>query len=109
MLPEPFAALAPFVPVWALASEVERHGRRRASSMAELRAFYDAMLPRMPAILGYLAARPADGLGTEDERLLRLTLSLAEVAPAVELFNSPTVPDAVDSRRFRPVEGRTAP
>jgi hypothetical protein len=109
MLPEPFAALEPFAATWSLPTEIARHERRRASSMDTLRDFYDAMLPRMLEILSYLKARPLDGLGTEDERLMQLTLSLAEVAPAVELFGSPIIKDAVDSRRFRPAEGRTAP
>ena len=109
MLPEPFAALEPFAAIWSLPTEIARHEQRRASGMDALRDFYDAMLPRMPEILAYLETRPLDGLDTEDERLMQLTLSLAEIAPAVELFGSPTIPDAVDSRRFRPVEGRTAP
>jgi hypothetical protein len=109
MLPEPFAALEPFAAVWSLPTEIDRHERRRASSMETLRDFYDAMLPRMSEILGYLETRPPDDLSAKDRRLMQLTLSLAEIAPAVELFGSPTIKDAVDSCRFRPVEGRAAP
>lgn len=109
MLPEPFTALEPFAATWSLPTEIARHEQRRASSMDALRDFYDAMLPRMPQILSYLETRPLDDLDTDDTRLMRLTLSLAEIAPAVELFGSPIIKDAVDSRRFRPTEGRTAP
>lgn len=109
MLPDPFAALEPFAAAWSLPTETARHERRRASSMEALQDFYNAMLPRMPEILAYLESRPLNDLSTEDGRLMQLTLSLAEIAPAVELFGSPVIKDAVDSRRFRPVEGRTAP
>lgn len=109
MLPDGFADLEAFIADWAHGTEVERHAQRRASTMAELRGFYDTMVPRMPEVLNYLATRRLDALSAADERLMQLTLSLAEVAPAIELFGSPIIKDAVDSRRFSPVEGRTAP
>ena len=40
----------------------------------------------------------------EAQALLNLSLSLAEIAPAVELFGQVEVPDAYDSRRITAIE-----
>lgn len=105
LLPERFSVLEPFVAGWIFPAEKDRHDKRITSNMDELRSFYSAMLPLMPDILNHLEQLPAKGLSAQDERLSQLTLMLAEISPCVELFNSPTVPDAVDSRRLSPVEG----
>ena len=39
---------------WALPTKNERHARRLGSTVAELRTFYDAVLPRIDAMLAYL-------------------------------------------------------
>jgi Protein of unknown function (DUF4065) len=80
------------------------NAQRLASTMAELRSFYDAILPRIDAILAYLNDFRLDRLPAEAQALLHLSLSLAEVAPAVELFGQPEVPDGYDSRRITVVE-----
>jgi hypothetical protein len=103
-LPESFGDLEQFAVRWALSTENERHARRLSSTMAELRSLYDAVLPRIDAILAYLNDFPLDSLPTEAQALLHLSLSLAEVAPAVELFGQPEVPDGYDSRRITVVE-----
>lgn len=103
-LPESFGDLEQFAACWALPTENERHSQRLTSTMAELRGFYDAILPRIDAILAYLNDFPLDRLPAEAQALLRLSLSLAEVAPAVELFGQPEVPDGYDSRRIMVVE-----
>jgi hypothetical protein len=102
MLPEPFADLEDFAAVWALATESERSRTRQSYTMAELQAFYDAMLPRMETILAYLNQFPLDALPADAQSLLHLTLSLAEVAPAVELFKQPSVVDGYDIARLIP-------
>jgi hypothetical protein len=48
-LPEGFAELEPLVP-WSLETEPERSAKRQASSMEELQALYDAVLPRAEEI-----------------------------------------------------------
>jgi hypothetical protein len=103
-LPEYFGDLEQFAPRWAVPTENERHARRLASTMTELRSFYDAVLPRIDTILAYLNDFPLDSLPAEAQALLHLSLSLAEVAPAVELFGQPEVPDGYDSRRITVVE-----
>ncbi len=107
MLPAPFADLEGFVGAWALATEAERSRKRKASTMAEIQAFYDAILPRMEAILSYLNQFPLEEMPEEGKRLLYLSLSLAEVASAVELFKQPTVPEGYDVTRLTPHERRT--
>ena len=102
-LPEEFRDLEPFA-AWALPTERERNGRRRASSMAEINALYDAVLPRMDAIIAYLNQYPLDALPEEAERLLNLSLSLAEVSPAVEFYKQPEVVDGFPADRFLPVD-----
>lgn len=104
LLPDSFDDLERFATIWALPTETERHARRLGSTMAELQSFYAAVLPRIDQILAYLNDFPLAGLPPEAQALLHLSLSLAEVAPAVELFGQPEVPDAYDSRRVTVVE-----
>ena len=52
-LPPDFADLEPFAD-WALPSEGERYGKRLASTMDELQAFYDAAFPRLQDSTDYL-------------------------------------------------------
>ncbi|MGH7965792.1 MAG: hypothetical protein ACRERD_28915 [Candidatus Binatia bacterium] len=100
-LPEPFQDLEPYL-AWALATERERSAKRRTSTMAEIKPFYEAMMARMEEILPYLAQfSPEDG-PQDVQRLLYLTFSLAEVAPAVEMYGEPTV-EGLDAARLTPV------
>jgi hypothetical protein len=101
-LPDQFRDLEPFLS-WALSTERERSAQRHASSVPELRAFYDAMLPRMPDILDFLNGFSLDGVPAEVNRLFLMTLSLAEIAPAIENFGEPGVLDGYDFSRFIPV------
>lgn len=100
-LPEAFRDLEQWM-AWSLATEPERSDKRQASTMVEIKAFYDAMLARMEEILPYLEQFPLEKIPADAQRLFYLTLSLAEVAPAVELFGQPSVPDGYDIKRFTP-------
>ena len=99
LLPEPFRDLEPFAG-WALATERERNCKRLASTMEEIQAFYDAILPRMEAVIAYLNQFPLDAMPADAQRLLSLTFSLAEISTAVELFKQPSVVDGYDASRF---------
>ncbi len=101
-LPEPFQDLAPYL-AWSLPTEQERSAKRQASPMAEITAFYQAMLPRMEEVLPYLAQYPLENIPEEVQRLFYLALALAEVAPAVENFGQPSVVEGYDIARFIPV------
>ena len=108
-LPESFTDLEPLAAVWALATETERNQQRLTSTMTQIQAFYDTMLPRMEAVLTYLSQfsiepipERAAVLPEEAQRLLYLALAMAEVTTAVELYQQPGVPDGFDPRRFIP-------
>ena len=102
LLPGQFQDLEPFASEWVLAEERERNRKRLSSTMEELLAFHNAIFPRMEAILEYLNQFPLDKMPEEARRLFLLTLSLAEIAPAIELFGQPGVIDGFESSRFVP-------
>ena len=103
LLPEAFEDLAPYLD-WALEPERARAAKKVASSMEEIGAFYDAMMPRMEEIIAYL-----DGVPDGDERPERrrtastcCTLSLVEVANLVEIYKRREVIEACDPLHFNP-------
>ena len=103
-LPTEFSDLEPFVEKWALPSERERNHVRIDCALEELDQFYNSVFPRIDAMLEYLNKRELYNLSESETVLMYLALSLAEVAPAVELFRSPTVPDGFNSRLFLRVD-----
>jgi len=99
LLPTQFRDLEQWM-AWSLATEPERSRKRQASTMSDIKAFYDAMLARMEEVLPYLDQFPVEALPEDATRLFYLTLSLAEVAPAVEQFGQPSVVDGYDVKRI---------
>src|SRR5262245_12676467 len=98
-LPAAFQDLAPFLN-WALAKEHERLQKRVGSTMTEIVTFYNTMLARMEPIIEYLKQFPADRLPPEGQTLFHLSLSLIEVANAVELYKQPRLPNGFHPARF---------
>jgi hypothetical protein len=84
-LPAVFADLEPFI-AWALERERERTEQREASTMDEIRIFYDAVFPRMEEIVAHLDGFAFDALPEKEHRLFLLTLSLVEVSNLVERY-----------------------
>jgi len=74
--------------------------------MDEIRAFYDAMLSRIEAVLSHLNERPLEELPAPEQRLLHLCLGLTEAACAVEMFDEPDMRYGFPIDRFRPVHHR---
>jgi len=101
LLPEGFAVAEPFVADWVLPDAAARMAKRQASNLAELQSFYDMMLPLGEAALAWLRGYELGDLPEEGERLLKLMLMLAEVAPAVEWYNGPRVTDGFPIERVR--------
>lgn len=99
LLPHGFSDLEIFTE-WALRSSTERNRKRRGSSMDEINAFYNAMLPRLEEILAYLDQFSLQEIPQDARRLLDLCLSLAEVTIAVELFHEPKVTGGCNPERF---------
>ena len=102
-LPAPFVGLEPFVH-WALATEWERFIARESSSREELQMFYDAMMPRAPAIVEYLNRFPLDRMPEDAARLLRMALSVVEVSIAIELYRQPSAFNGFDRTRLKVTE-----
>jgi hypothetical protein len=104
-LPEQFRDLQQLVDGgWALPTERARNMKRLSSPMAEIKGLYDALLARIDDIVGYLNQFPLDSMPEDARTLLNLTLSLAEVAPAVEFYGQPEVVYGFPPSRFLPVD-----
>lgn len=104
-LPAGFEDLAPWLD-WALPTADERQTKRRLSSKQELKAFYDAVLPRVEAMLAEADKYPLGKLPSDEQLIYNIALSLAEVAPHIELYGgAPGVPYAFEEARFVAVHG----
>jgi hypothetical protein len=93
-LPPEFADLNAFAEVWAAPASDARHHQRQIRSLAEIRAFYEAMLPRLDAIFRYLDPLDLATLPVPERQLLYLTFGFGEAALSIELFNAPGVTDS---------------
>lgn len=102
VLPPQFADLTPFLKSWTLESQMERTEKRLTSTMKELTEFYDAMLPKMQEILDYLDQYTLQDMPEDAKLLLSLGYSLAEISPAVEMFQQVYVTPTFDARNFLP-------
>lgn len=102
LLPSGFSDLEQFSQ-WMLPTSTERNRKRLASSMEEIDALYNAILPRLEGILAYLDQFSLREMPQDAQRLLFLGLSLAEISIAVELFHEPKVTGGCDPARFQVV------
>ena len=93
MLPKQFAGLEPFAATWCLATEHERYSQRLASSIDEMQALYDAVVPRAEEAMTYLDQLPLDSLPEDATNLLHLLYSMIQVSFPVEVWRQPRVPD----------------
>jgi hypothetical protein len=109
-LPAEFGDLEPFAAVWCLPSEGERWARRMTTSIDDMRLFYDAVFPRMEAILAFCDEFPLDALPEKTEHLLQLALSFVMVSFPVEVWNQARIPDIGVANLLRVVDpGFTSP
>jgi hypothetical protein len=92
-LPTQFAELEPFAD-WALPSELDRYGKRLASTMDELQAFYDAAFPKLEAGTDYLKGVSLEGISEPDRNLLWLFEALVTVSFPIEAWRQARVPDS---------------
>jgi hypothetical protein len=97
MLPSAFAELEPFAQTWCLATEDERWNKRMASTMTDMREFYDAFFPRLDEAIEYCDKFPLDDVPEDALNLLHLIYSLVMVAMAVEIFKQPKPTDSADA------------
>jgi hypothetical protein len=101
MLPSAFAELESYAEAWCLATETERWEKRMASSMSEMRGFYDAFFPRLEEAIEYCDKFPLDDIPEDALHLLHLIYSLIMVAMAVEVMRQPRPTDAADAVMIR--------
>lgn len=84
-LPTEFKDLEPLVAEWALTNEGDRLAKLVATSIPDLRKFYDAMIGRAEAARDYLSALPIDALPPEAKTLFHLLMTFVETAHPIEL------------------------
>jgi hypothetical protein len=108
VLPGGFEELELFVSDWALPLESQRNQKRISSTMDQLQAFYDALLPRMEELVDYLNQFRLDEMPEDAKRLLYLAFSLMEIAMPVEVLGSPNMPDSVDDSRLEFISEKTS-
>ena len=94
---------------WILEAEAERAKLRLAKSDEELRAFYDALQPQMPALIDFMGRHPIDALPADVKNLWWLISSYIGVAVAIEIYGSVrAIPGGYLFCDSRPVESRNA-
>ncbi|WP_281783697.1 hypothetical protein [Sinimarinibacterium flocculans] len=99
-LPAPFAALEKYRVTWDLPGTDARYAQRLRSSFPDLREFYTDVEQRLEAIREHLDRKPLAQLDQSERCLLRLVLAFTVVAPAVEIFKQPEVPDCGSIEQF---------
>ena len=100
-LPPQFRDLEGFTAVWALATEKERHDNLVAHSVAQLRPFYDAMLPRMDEITLYLNRFPLEAMPADAQALFDLAMTFMESAHPIDLnWRVTDIEDKFPAHRF---------
>jgi hypothetical protein len=100
-LPSDFSDLEDLTEVWALDGMAALNRARLTHSMEEIDRFYDRMVGRMGTIMAHLQDLLATSpLLEHDRNLYNLACAYMEVAPAVELFRDPDVPDGYPADRF---------
>jgi len=93
LLPDGYEALEPYVAKWAKDSSAERMTERATSSMEDIQAFYDAILPLADEAMNLIDNYPIDDMPEDIACLCKLVLALPQVAMAVELHGQPRLPN----------------
>jgi hypothetical protein len=100
ILPAGFEALEAFVATWAVNSAATRDHLRTHQSADVRQAFYDAMNPLLCLALDQLDSVPLSEHDDAETALMRLTLSYAHVALAVEVQGPDEAKHAVNRQRL---------
>jgi hypothetical protein len=93
MLPDEFSDLEPFAAKWCLATEAERYSERLATSMPDMQAVYEAIMPRAEEAIAYCDKFPLDDMPDDARSLLHLLYSMVMVSFPVECWGQARVPD----------------
>jgi hypothetical protein len=103
ILPAEFADLAPYAADWSLAAERDRATRRVSTDIDTLRAFQEAVSPRMEAIILYLNTFPnePDALPAPVKRLFDLARMAMEASAPIDLgWSTPDIEDVFPMERI---------
>jgi len=102
-LPKGFEEWLPYV-TWALPTQSGRRSKKMASTFDELKSLYDFGMTgeRLVEALRYLDRFPLDELPADGQRLLEITLSMAEVRPQVEMYGELAPAHMVPPTRLYP-------
>lgn len=93
-LPEEFADLERFTD-WCLPTEAHRYQKRLSSTIAEMKEFYDAAMPRLEDVMAYCDSRfPLDGMPDDAKALIHMMQSLVNVSFPIEVWKQPRVLDS---------------
>jgi hypothetical protein len=86
-LPEKFADLSHWGPEWSKSWDRDRHVQRVGSDLETVRGFYEAVFPRMEAIIAYLNTKPNDPakLDEPDRNLFYLALTCMEMSHPIDM------------------------
>lgn len=106
-VPEAFGDLEGYLEKWAKPTFHERYKQRVASSQEEIKTFYEAMLPRMDELTGYLNRFAPGQLPPSLQPLFFLACSFMDIAAAVEIYEQPDVPLGLEWWRPQMTECKT--
>jgi len=105
-LPEAFADLTRLAAHWAKPTEYQCSRRRWSASKEDFEILYDAIMPRLDAILSYMKSLPVKPIGEADRNLYWLACAFAEASPHHELYEgSAQVPHSFVAERFVAAHG----
>jgi hypothetical protein len=85
LLPEDFGGLEEFAPHWSGASAGVRAHLRDSATPETALAFYKAVQPELASALTFLDRKPLAEHDDRERQLMRLLLSYAHVAMAIEV------------------------
>lgn len=74
--------------------------KRLSVTYEHAKIFYDAIFPRIEEIIAYLDQGKIADFTAEQNRLLYMLFSVAEISTSIEIYKQMTVPAAVPHDRF---------
>tara|TARA_Y100000590_G_scaffold455851_1_gene605250 strand:+ start:783 stop:1133 length:351 start_codon:yes stop_codon:yes gene_type:complete len=95
-----FQHLSEYIESWGLPTREARLEKRLASTLDELKEFYETMGPHLNDIIDFLNQWPLNEIPAEHRMLADTALMMCEVDNPVNKWRSPTLDDGVDPTRL---------
>ena len=83
-----FSDLSGFIDKWGLETAHERLQKRSATDLPELKAFYDAVTPRLEEMIVFLNQFPVDEIPEQFKPIAYMALAICEVDDAINVWKS---------------------